>query len=518
MPPYLLATWQNELSKHLRSSSYNWRVHHGATRIKDITQVNSVDIVLTTYPILANESAKDPSGVLFSCKWHRVVLDEAHGIKSLTTKTAKAAYRLKADRRWVVTGTPIQNHVSELGSLLSFLGVFPYSDPETFKEQIIRPWKAGKTELVFERLKCLLNFVMLRRSQDLISLPQRTDLKIFLKLGESERRTYDEIKGQVLRCIDDLVFDTMTREEKMNALQKINSLRLICTVGVSGSHKTSSLALADFSTDTTWDENAALGGLRRLPLLGVPVACQICDDLLDISDESASVYLTECLQVCCLCCYDNLRSNFSLTSVSHCECFSPCPTIKVPLNRISSPPIEDIRYGQNFRFPTKIHSLLSDLKENGRNVKSLVFSYWKSTLDLANSALDQSGIRCIQVDGRTKAKDRSAKFKQFTEREDISVLLLSLSCGSTGLTLTAASRAYLMEPQWNPSIEEQALARIYRIGQTKEVENIRFIMEDTIEKYVENVQDNKKDLVTLLLSGSSQSITEQRLQELRNAL
>ncbi|KAK2752963.1 hypothetical protein CKAH01_06204 [Colletotrichum kahawae] len=88
--------------------------------------------------------------------------------------------------------------------------------------------------------------------------------------------------------------------------------------------------------------------------------------------------------------------------------------------------------------------------------------------------------------------------------------LLTPNC----LTLTVASRAYLLEPQWNPFIEEQALARIHRIGQTKEVTTIRFFIRDSIEQYVLDIQDGKQDLMNLLLSskpGNSGQITK-RLQ------
>jgi SNF2 family DNA or RNA helicase len=80
-------------------------------------------------------------------------------------------------------------------------------------------------------------------------------------------------------------------------------------------------------------------------------------------------------------------------------------------------------------------------------------------------------------------------------------MLLTLSCGAVGLTLTEASRAYLMEPHWNPTIEEQALARIHRIGQLKEVTTIRFYIRDSFEETVMEVQEKKRNLAGVLLSG-----------------
>lgn len=133
---------------------------------------------------------------------------------------------------------------------------------------------------------------------------------------------------------------------------------------------------------------------------------------------------------------------------------------------------------------------------------SIVFSFWRSTLDLASSALVQAGLTCLRVDGNVPSTQRKAILERFAELEGEAVLLMSLSCGGVGyaplitihqwlqrlisiyirLNLTAASRAYLMEPQWNPAIEEQALARVYRLGQTRPVETIRFLVKESIEE------------------------------------
>ncbi|KAK2024653.1 hypothetical protein LX32DRAFT_598385, partial [Colletotrichum zoysiae] len=138
-------------------------------------------------------------------------------------------------------------------------------------------------------------------------------------------------------------------------------------------------------------------------------------------------------------------------------------------------------------------------------------------------------LRCVQIDGKVSTKRRNAIIKDFSSPGGAQVLLLSLGCGATGLTLTAASRAYLLEPQWNPSIEEQALARIHRLGQTREVTTIRYVIKDSIEQvrayssvfwfarakpslqYVLDVQNGKLDLMSMLLS--SRPATEGQIRE-----
>lgn len=107
----------------------------------------------------------------------------------------------------------------------------------------------------------------------------------------------------------------------------------------------------------------------------------------------------------------------------------------------------------------------------------------------------------------------------FASHSDIKVLLATISCGGIGLDLTAASRAYIMEPQWNPMSESQALDRVYRLGQTKEVTTIRYIMKGSYEELVVKLQQKKKELADLTVNErniSKEDLTFGRLQWLKS--
>ncbi|KAH0498289.1 hypothetical protein TgHK011_005546 [Trichoderma gracile] len=146
------------------------------------------------------------------------------------------------------------------------------------------------------------------------------------------------------------------------------------------------------------------------------------------------------------------------------------------------------------------------------DVKCVVFSSWRTTLEIIELGLKQAGIPCLRYDGKVAQKDRHEVVERFRKDPTIRVLLLTISCGAVGLTLTEASRAYLMEPHWNPTIEDQALARIHRIGQTKEVTTIRYIVKDTFEERVVELQQSKTDLAEVIhrQSESSQSAEPRR--------
>lgn len=122
------------------------------------------------------------------------------------------------------------------------------------------------------------------------------------------------------------------------------------------------------------------------------------------------------------------------------------------------------------------------------------------TLDIIKRGLDQLNMPSIRFDGKVPQKERQTVVDRFRADPTIRVMLLTLSCGAVGLTLTAATRAYLMEPHWNPTLEEQALARIHRLGQTKEVTTVRFYVRDSFEEQVMKLQESKKRLAGVLLS------------------
>jgi SWI/SNF-related matrix-associated actin-dependent regulator of chromatin subfamily A3 len=152
---------------------------------------------------------------------------------------------------------------------------------------------------------------------------------------------------------------------------------------------------------------------------------------------------------------------------------------------------------------------------------SVVFSYWTLTLDLAERVLDLASITYTRLDGKMSAEKRTSAMLQFQQDPNIQVILVSITCGGAGLDLTAASRAYLLEPQWNPMIEEQAMCRIYRIGQKKAVTTIRYRIRDSFEENVVAIQDRKKDLASLTFSKerlSENDIGPSRLHYLRAAL
>ncbi|CAN9209729.1 unnamed protein product [Alternaria alternata] len=147
-------------------------------------------------------------------------------------------------------------------------------------------------------------------------------------------------------------------------------------------------------------------------------------------------------------------------------------------------------FGSEEILPTKVNALVTDLLKQTPGTKSIVFTFWSSALDLIKKGLSRASITFTRYDGNTTPINRSLALKNFREDPNISVILMTISCAAVGLNITAATRAYIMEPQWNPTVEEQALARVHRMGQTKEVTTVRFVMADTFEEVREGLSSS----------------------------
>lgn len=101
---------------------------------------------------------------------------------------------------------------------------------------------------------------------------------------------------------------------------------------------------------------------------------------------------------------------------------------------------------------------------------------------MVQQALDRAQIRYLRIDGTLALSSRDIVLERFKNDGSVNVILMTVSCGGVGLDLTGASRVHLLKPQWNPSTEDQALARVHRMGQRRPVVTMRYMMEDSIEE------------------------------------
>ncbi|GAA3925979.1 DEAD/DEAH box helicase [Hymenobacter algoricola] len=145
----------------------------------------------------------------------------------------------------------------------------------------------------------------------------------------------------------------------------------------------------------------------------------------------------------------------------------------------------------------KLRRLLHEIEDKAPRHKILVFSQFVGMLDLVRQALTERGIAAAYLTGQTT--DRAAAVAAFQQDESVRVFLISLKAGGTGLNLTAADYVYLVDPWWNPAVENQAIDRSHRLGQTKPVVAVRLICPGTIEERIQDMQARKQELATDLI-------------------
>ncbi|MEJ6982248.1 DEAD/DEAH box helicase [Pedobacter sp. P351] len=166
----------------------------------------------------------------------------------------------------------------------------------------------------------------------------------------------------------------------------------------------------------------------------------------------------------------------------------------------------------NEKSSAKIDTLMEQISGKSANHKILVFSQFVSMLDLIKKELTARNIPFSYLTGSTK--NRNQVVKEFQEEQEKRIFLISLKAGGTGLNLTQADYVYLVDPWWNPAVENQAIDRIYRIGQKKNVVAVRLICPGTIEEKIMNMQAGKTDLFNELINtdaGIGKSFTKEGL-------
>ncbi|KAK2729877.1 WD domain-containing protein [Colletotrichum kahawae] len=236
VPPALLGMWDEELMRHTEPRRLPWRLHHGKNRLRHISELANTTIVLTTYHTVSTEwrtEAARKSSMLFATRWRRVILDEAHFIRNRDSKMAKAVCALDSVSRWAVTGTPIQNHLNDLATLLKFLNAHPYNEKRVFDADISHMWKAGNAEEAVKRLKRLAGCLLLRRPRKTVELPPRRDLACHIELQPDERELCNQIRAQTISQIDQVLLQGSQKQgatSSFSVLQQIVGMSLTLTV------------------------------------------------------------------------------------------------------------------------------------------------------------------------------------------------------------------------------------------------------------------------------------------------
>lgn len=527
-PMALLGQWKDELETHSEPESISVFVHYGGDRTNNPKVMAEHDVVLTTYGVLTAAYKSDTVDSIFHrVNWYRVVLDEAHTIKSWKTQGAQAAYALSSHCRWCLTGTPLQNNLEDLYSLLCFLHVEPWCNWAWWNKLIQKPYENGDPRGM-RLIKAILRPLMLRRTKEtkdkegrpILVLPP-TDIQIIeCDQSEAEYDFYDALFRRSKVQFDQFVAQGKVLHNYASILELLLRLRQCCNhpflvMSRADSQKYTDLnklarrfleTNSDSGTSQTVPTRAYIEEVVEDIRRGENMECPICMELAD------DPVLTPCAHRMCREC---LLSSWRTPTAGLCPI---CRQLLKKTDLITCPSENQFRVDveKNWKESSKISKLLDCLEQicwSGSGEKSIIFSQWTSFLDLLEIPLKRRGIGFLRFDGRLVQKQRERVLKEFSETKDKMVLLMSLKAGGVGLNLTAASNVFLMDPWWNPAVEEQAIMRIHRIGQKRTVRVRRFIVKDTVEERMQQVQARKQRMIAGALTD--EEVRSARIEELK---
>ena len=569
-PLSTVANWEDQIASHIKPKTLKYYIYHGGSRLSDIGELAKYDIIITTYSIVSSEfmgrGRRKDINPLLQTNFFRIVLDEAHMIREQTTRQSQAICALSAQRRWAVTGTPVQNRLDDLGALIKFLRIKPFNEKGGFAQFILSPFKNADPEIL-PKLRLLVDSITLRRLKDRIDLPGRRDQIVRLPFSEDEKDLYEwfaKDSQNKLRVIANEQRKTLGGRTYAHILRAIMRLRLICAHGRELLSEDDLKITEGFSLDNAInlddddDDRPALNPKLAYEMLMLfketdTDSCAQCAKRIEIKDTEETANdeddvigcMLPCYQTLCKECMDGVKATLEQTSTdNHFQCPFCQQTLRTSFFELTKDGVEAAeeqramdrenprqakimgRYGGPH---TKVKALIEALKESEiesqslppdeQPIKSVVFSGWTANLDLIQIALEDNGIKYARLDGKMSRKNRNLSLDAYRDDPEVCVILISITAGGLGLNLTSGSKVYVMEPQFNPAAEAQAIDRVHRLGQKREVFTYRYIMEGSFEEKMLDLQRKKQNLADLSMNRGKLDKAEaskRKLEELRS--
>ncbi|KAI9376650.1 SNF2 family N-terminal domain-containing protein [Aspergillus egyptiacus] len=458
------------INTHLKSS-LKLLPYHGRSRKDYVSSIEHHDIVITTYNTLAKEHAAKELGrgksPLHDFAWYRVVLDEAHMIRRRETTFHKAVVELQAKSRWCLSGTPIQNSLADLGSLLAFIQVRPFHDLRNFRHWIAYPFDSKQTRRrAIRHLTVLLDAICLRRTKEKVDLPEPQQETHIVRFTPQERSQYEHTRSGMQRYLIQQAGEYNQRASRFGMFQVFQQLRSFCNHGTyqprfSWAKRNLLIEEEDSVRSLTRDSWDRCSGCRQpLPI---------------VHRDRRPRYVENCNHVLCEECSRGSNTRPGPNERLHCPW---CEFLRGPN---AEDRVQDHRLLLE-GYSSKMQVLVADVSQDLEKTKSIIFSCWTRTLDLIGRHLESAEISFARIDGKTVSSRRQEILDRFDRTRDVPVLIMTTGTGAFGLNLQSVNRVFIVEPQWNPSVESQAIARAVRLGQTQRVLVTRYRVEDSIEE------------------------------------
>ena len=538
-------------------------------------RTNNVPIVvLTTYGTVQNEwtrvcklrdaDGRLPSIGLYSVEFFRIVLDEAHTICNSRTRTARAVHELELRRRWALTGTPVVNRLDDLFLLVKFLRLDPWSNLSYWKMFVTVPFEQKHFQQTLDVVRSILQPVYLRRTKNmrladgtpLVSLPEKDVVVEEVHLSPRERFLYDLYKSRAYLSFSEGLCSGEALKNYTQILTHILRLRQICchpalVATAPSCNPTFADDLRSY-TDQCSAEHFPLDTAMKQTMYGLYARvnttdpeCSICTAPIALPDLT----VTECghhFHFGCL--LEHIRfqreTNGAQARCPDCRNFislyrlfrmqsgsTSKKEVRFHTQEITTDPHGHYAFRLRHYDPdassSKVQALmrhLHELRASAPALQVVVFSQFSAYLDLIESELkdaEPKDFLVLKFDGRLSLAEREKVLRRFEvpgQRNPLDqrlvVLLLSLKAGGVGLNLTCANRAFIMDPWWSPSVEDQAIDRVHRIGQSLNVKVVRLIVVNLIENKMLRIQDRKR-MMGEVVGVEEEERRKQRIEEIK---
>ena len=386
-PATLVYNWQKEIERFTPDAKYLIISGSKETRDKLLEYVNEYEFVLTSYPLLRRDINKYRDIEFSYC-----IIDEAQYIKNRKTMNAVSVKKIRAEHKFALTGTPVENSIMELWSIFDFIMPGYLKSARQFSEEFALISDSNEVQ---ETLRNIIRpFVLRRMKKDVLDeLPEKIETTMLSELSREQKALYKTYAEEARIAAEGL----MNGRDKMTVLTYLLRLRQIC---------------------------------------GHPA-------LFADGTEGRSGKLEQLMEI-----------------------------------------IEDARAGGH---------------------RILVFSQFKTMLDIIGKELKQAEIEFFAITGSVPLDERVSICERFNNGEG-DVVLVSLKAGGTGINLTGADTVIHYDPWWNPAVTDQATDRAHRIGQKRAVSVIKLAAQGTIEEKIIKLQDEKRRLADDIIKTNSKTL------------
>ncbi|KAF2866583.1 SNF2 family N-terminal domain-containing protein [Massariosphaeria phaeospora] len=528
VPPVALMQWSNEIREYT-DGKLKVLVYHGTnTKCKkmSVKDLKKFDVIMVSYNSLESLHRKETKGwsrgediikeasPLHAIHYHRLILDEAHSIKSRVTGVAKACFALRGSYKWCLSGTPVQNRIGEFFSLLRFLEVRPFADYfcrtcdceqlhwgvdedhmctacnhggsehiSVFNQELLNPITGDDPELrdeALSKLHMITARIMLRRMKrdntNSMELPMKEVIIHNEFFSDIERDFSSSIMTNSARNFDTYVAQGVMLNNYANIFGLIMQMRQVAN-----------------HPDLLLKKKGGEGSQNVF-------VCNICDEPAEDAIRSRCHH-----EFCRACVKDYMDTCETAGTDADCpRCHIALtidfeqPELEQDEDQVKKTSIINRIKMDNWTSSTKIEMLVYDLyklRSKKQTLKSIVFSQFTSMLQLVEWRLRRAGFNTVMLDGSMTPAMRQKSIEHFMTNPDVEVFLVSLKAGGVALNLTEASRVFIIDPWWNPAAEWQSADRCHRIGQKRPCVITRLCIEDSVESRMVALQEKKAAMI-----------------------